>query len=86
MALTKSFDIAQGVSAPAAYIRVETVSLVKNEKAGTAVHVFPNADAADEPIRILCYGFDYLLEGPNPIKQAYEHLKTLPEFADAEDC
>lgn len=26
------------------------------------------------------------LEGPNPIKQAYEHLKTLPEFEGAVDC
>jgi hypothetical protein len=25
-------------------------------------------------------------DGPNPIKQAYLHLKTLPEFADAIDC
>ena len=28
----------------------------------------------------------YVLDGPNPIKQAYLHLKTLPEFADAIDC
>ena len=26
------------------------------------------------------------LDGPNFVKQAYEHLKTLPEFADAVDC
>ena len=26
------------------------------------------------------------LEGPNPIKQAYLHLKSLPEFSDAVDC
>jgi len=26
------------------------------------------------------------LNGENPIKQAYLHLKTLPEFADAVDC
>lgn len=32
--------------------------------------------------------FSFLLdlEGPNPIKQAYLHLKSLPEFADATDC
>ena len=28
---------------------------------------------------------DYDINGENPIQQAYEHLKTLPEFADAED-
>jgi hypothetical protein len=26
------------------------------------------------------------LEGFNPLKQAYEHLKSLPEFSDAIDC
>ena len=26
------------------------------------------------------------LDGPNFIKQAYEHLKTLPEFDGAVDC
>lgn len=28
----------------------------------------------------------YDLGGANPIEQAYEYLKTLPEFADAIDC
>ena len=32
------------------------------------------------------YQFPLDLEGPNPIKQAYLHLKTLPEFSDAVDC
>jgi|LauGreDrversion4_2_1035121.scaffolds.fasta_scaffold91181_1 hypothetical protein len=32
------------------------------------------------------YVFAIDLDGPNPIKQAYEYLKTLPEFADATDC
>lgn len=26
------------------------------------------------------------MDGPNFIKQAYEHLKTLPEFSGAVDC
>lgn len=30
-----------------------------------------------------CY---YSLEGENPITQAYEYLKTLPEFEDCTDC
>lgn len=32
------------------------------------------------------YLFAMDLEGSNPIKQAYEYLKTLPEFSDAVDC
>lgn len=31
------------------------------------------------------YDFVPNLDGPNIIKQAYEHLKTLPEFAGAAD-
>lgn len=30
--------------------------------------------------------FQPSLEGKNFIAQAYEHLKTLPQFADAVDC
>jgi hypothetical protein len=32
------------------------------------------------------YPLAFDLDGPNPIKQAYEYLKTLPEFSDATDC
>lgn len=29
---------------------------------------------------------DYNLSGGNVLEQAYNHLKTLPEFSDAVDC
>lgn len=32
------------------------------------------------------YSIPYVLDGENPIKQAYEYLKTLPEFENAVDC
>ena len=32
------------------------------------------------------YNLVFDFEGPNPIKQAYLHLKSLPEFSDAVDC
>ena len=32
------------------------------------------------------YNLAFDLDGPNPIKQAYLHLKSLPEFANAVDC
>jgi hypothetical protein len=32
------------------------------------------------------YKFAPNLDGANFIKQAYEHLKTLPEFSGATDC
>lgn len=86
MALTKPFQIAQGVSAPNAYIRIEAVNLVKGETTSATIHVYPSQAASTDPIRTLCYGFDYSPDGENPIKQAYLHLKTLPEFEGAIDC
>jgi hypothetical protein len=32
------------------------------------------------------YVCDLNIDGDNPIRQAYLHLKTLPEFANAVDC
>lgn len=32
------------------------------------------------------YSCEMQIYGPNPVEQAYNHLKTLPEFADAVDC
>lgn len=32
------------------------------------------------------YTFALDMQGDNPIRQAYKHLKTLPEFAGATDC
>jgi hypothetical protein len=32
------------------------------------------------------FAFDIVVDGDNFIKQAYQFLKTLPEFADAVDC
>jgi hypothetical protein len=37
-------------------------------------------------IGIKTFNFKPTLDGDNFIKQAYLHLKTLPEFADAVDC
>lgn len=44
--------------------------------------------SADERVsfKTAAYEGQHDLEGANAIKQAYEMLKTLPEFADAQDC
>lgn len=45
------------------------------------------SESAGTPaIRQSTYGCSVNLDGENPIRQAYLHLKTLPEFADAVDC
>lgn len=43
-------------------------------------------ESTNQPIGSREYKFTLNLDGPNPIKQAYLHLKTLSEFADATDC
>jgi len=86
MALKKSFQTVEGLTAPEAYFRVENVSIAKNEMAGATVNVFVSAENTKKPIQVRCYSFDYRLEGNNAIAQAYMHLKSLPEFADAIDC
>lgn len=40
----------------------------------------------DVEIGIKTFNFTPTLDGDNFIKQAYLHLKALPEFADAVDC
>lgn len=63
-----------------AYIKVENI-------AGTKNNISTNISFTDNN-KSFCksYQFVPLLNGENFIKQAYLHLKTLPEFADAVDC
>lgn len=85
MALKKTVTTEYGIEVVDAYHRVECV-WIKN-KTSISYHLrsykvnsgFP---FFDERI-VEC---DYIIEGENPISQAYMHAKTLPEFADASDC
>lgn len=63
------------------YVTVKSVSGGKNIKS-TAVVRFDNTVAPFEKV----YRFDQEMTNENAIAQAYDHLKTLPEFADAIDC
>lgn len=67
-----------------AYIRVTHVAGSKNEV--TANAAFHKDSADGEMFQSCAYTFKPSMNGGNFIKQAYEHLKTLPEFADAQDC
>jgi hypothetical protein len=62
------------------YIKVEAVTGTK-EKANCSVS-FTGQKIKMQKI----YEFAHDLDGSNYIKQAYEHLKTLPEFAGATNC
>jgi hypothetical protein len=66
-----------------AYIKVETLIGDKTQiRVDVAVHKKQNEQVVDRKN----YFFTPDLDGNNFIAQAYEHLKTLPEFDGATDC
>jgi hypothetical protein len=85
MALKKSVITPQGFSAVDAYYKVGNVTIADKNR------IVFNVEAAKSKeekniFSVLSFECAYRLEGNNPIAQAYAHLKTLPEFADAIDC
>lgn len=85
MALQKSINTRWGLVAPNAYIKVLDVSIVEKTKGGCLIGFFASQDQT-EPFDRKRIDFDYDLSGVNPIAQAYQHIKAIPEFADAIDC
>jgi hypothetical protein len=84
MAFTKTTETDFGFAIVNAYQRVEEVNLISKEK--LFFHLRSYKDIDKPSFATLRFECPYSLDGPNPIKQAYLHLKTLPEFADAIDC
>lgn len=81
MALSKTITF-KGVTINSAYHRVWGVSITKTELSfGLGLHASSNADMIDSTSHTCAYN----IAGDNPIKQAYEYLKTLPDFIGAED-
>lgn len=72
------------ISVLSAYHRVGTLA---GDKYGInfKLDVF-EAKEAKEPLYTIGYSFAPKMDGDNFIKQAYDHLKTLPEFSGATDC
>jgi hypothetical protein len=65
------------------YVRVTGISGTKHTITAVVDFIDQNSD---EVFTRKQYQFALDLEGSNPIKQSYEYLKTLPEFANATDC
>lgn len=81
MALSKTTTF-KGVTVSDAYHRVWGVTLTKDTISfGCGIHASGETNMIDS----ISYSCAYDIAGDNPIKQAYEHLKTLPEFAGAAD-
>lgn len=84
MALQLNFTISSGLTCSNAYARAEQIHLNKTG-ATVAVRIYKEPTGLPS-FHSQTFEFPYEIEGNNPIKQAYLHLKTLPEFADAIDC
>lgn len=89
MALSKTIQFKPSgfvydITVSSAYHRVSTLS---GDKYGInfKIDVFQTKEAK-EPLDKKQYSFAPKMDGDNFIKQAYDHLKTLPEFAGAIDC
>lgn len=87
MALKKTVSLTTNFGTVAtfadAYIKVDNVSVTKDIcRFSVQTHKEKGGPVLDQKSHMISYE----IEGVNPIKQAYLHLKTLPEFAGAEDC
>jgi hypothetical protein len=85
MALSRTIDTDWDISVPGAYCRAEAVLLASKESMTFHLRSYTAAENVPSFAEEV-FQAPYDIEGGNPIKQAYEYLKTLPEFESAEDC
>lgn len=85
MALKHNLDLeafGSTVTVANAYIRVQSVSGTK-QLVSFLVEVLD--ESMEQRVTEMSYSFEPSMSGSNFIAQAYQHLKTLPEFAGAAD-
>jgi hypothetical protein len=85
MALKMNMVSPQGFDVQDAYLRVEATQLPQKTAMQFILRMYKDAqtEVAFDSRQFICA---YNLVGGNPFNQAYNHLKTLPEFAGAVDC
>lgn len=84
MAIKKQVTTPHGFTVADAYHRVEDATIISKTRMNFSLKVYK--DPTKEAFQSASFACAYDLEGGNPIKQAYDHLKTLPDFAGAVDC
>jgi hypothetical protein len=84
MALSMSIQTVYGLEISAAYHRVEALELVT--KSAMRFHVRAYVSEGKPFASESVYTAPYDIGGENPIRQAYIHLKSLPQFDGATDC
>jgi hypothetical protein len=85
MAVRKTMTTIHGFVANDAYHRVENIKFQRKDVINFSVKSYKD-NLAEVPFAVVELGCAYSLNGDNPFVQAYDHLKTLPEFAGATDC
>ncbi|MGP5566393.1 hypothetical protein ACTXN8_03235 [Pseudomonas helleri] len=75
----------KGLVVDKAYIRVLMPTISPgNTRFEFVTHTMVSPES--EALTATGYEAPYSLTGANPLEQAYEHLKTLPEFEGCTDC
>lgn len=84
MALSKNLQTKFGVEITNVYFRVEGVSILQKTVLQFILRAYKDKTKSSiEETMMFC---EYVLDGENPLKQAYMHIKSLPEYAGVVDC
>jgi hypothetical protein len=85
MAISITVKTSTGLTVENAYHKIEALALENKTAINFRIRAY-SAPSGFPFFMETMYSCSYDLNGPNPIKQAYQFLKTLPEFSDAVDC
>ena len=75
----------KGLDVPHAYINI-VLPAISYSRDSFTFHVQLHVSAGGPVLSVEQYVCEYDLDGENPFRQGYAHLKTLAEFAGAIDC
>lgn len=84
MALSKTITVETGIQVNNAYFRVENIVVTPKQSLTFLVRGYVSNDYPAFYNKNFNCGHD--LDKGNVIAQAYDYLKTLPEFSGATDC
>lgn len=84
MAIKKDVVTSTGFDCPSAYHKVGNINISNKDTLKFSLLI--SKEQGLNPFDQKPYECGYEIDGANPIEQAYIHLKTLSEFADAVDC
>lgn len=88
--IINSLELSNGLSANNVYVRIDTVNGSK-EEITISLNYYVNKDSFTQgksPLKQYHHSFVPSVgeDSPNFIKQGYEYIKTIPEFAESVDA